>query len=312
MAVKEAPSGVWDQINDIHLPVDSDENSGFLLFPGGVSPADPAMQLRLRQLRNSANFALAQVEGASDTTFHDGDVKFRVHRQRTIDGNLLMLRKTGKQVLPFQQLGLKAEIRELLTSRKLNGGLVIFAGASGAGKSTTQAAFIKERVVQFGSYAVTVENPVEFDLQGHYESETDHRGVIVQIPSSDATIEADLKDVLRCYPSNMSGSILGIGEVRDSVEAAQALQMSVNGLLVCFTFHADNAPDALHRFVSYAGKVLGTDHARQLLAHSLRAVVHQRLVRGVLEAKVITSTDAKTAVASLISQGKFNQLQLDA
>jgi len=87
---------------------------------------------------------------------------------------------------------------------------------------------------------------------------------------------AAMRGAMRCYPS-VNGSMLYVGETRDSETAAEVLRIATNGHLVLTTLHAQDAMSAMKRFISLAGDKMNTEEARGILASAFRVLVHQQL-----------------------------------
>src|SRR5438445_4380988 len=137
-------------------------------------------------------------------------------------------------------------------------GMVICAGPTGSGKTTTLYATIAE-INQPHRNIVTIEDPVEYVLPS-----------INQIQINEAagvTFAAGLKSILRQDPD-----VILVGEVRAVDTARIAFQSALTGHLVLSTLHATDSAAALHRFLDMGIEAF-------LVASSVLAVVAQRLVR---------------------------------
>lgn len=153
------------------------------------------------------------------------------------------------------------EMTELLS---VTSGLVLFAGPTGSGKSSTQYACLS-RANTGHKKIVTIEDPVEFMLKGP--------GSIVHIEvTPDLPPERALRQTLR-----MAAKILMIGEIRSPEMLQTALSAVATGHLVFATVHADHVPGAVDRLF----KLLPQDMREAelaTLANALQAVICQRLV----------------------------------
>jgi type II secretory ATPase GspE/PulE/Tfp pilus assembly ATPase PilB-like protein len=137
-------------------------------------------------------------------------------------------------------------------------GLVLAAGPTGAGKTTTLHALLR-RIDAVGRSIVTLEDPIEYTLPG-----------AAQIPVR-AAIGVDfacaLRSVLRHDPD-----VILLGEIRDEETAAVALRAATTGHLVLSSVHTNNAAESVVRLFE-----LGVP--AYLVATALTGVVSQRLVR---------------------------------
>jgi type IV pilus assembly protein PilB len=137
-------------------------------------------------------------------------------------------------------------------------GINIVSGPTGSGKSTTLHAALKE-IKDVENNIVTVEDPVEYRLDGITQIETNSK--------IDLTFSRALRSVLRQDPD-----IVLIGEVRDEETADIAIKFSLTGHLVFTTLHANDAPATITR-------LLDIGIPPYLVASSLNLVMAQRLVR---------------------------------
>lgn len=146
-------------------------------------------------------------------------------------------------------------IRRLLESRE---GVILVAGPTGSGKSTTLFAALSEldRVTQ---NVVTVEDPVEYRLLGANQIQVDRRAGL-GFPEA-------LRAILRQDPD-----VVMVGEIRDRETAEIAMAAAVTGHLVLSTIHTTDAPGAVTRLLNMGVPPF-------LVAGGLTGVVAQRLVR---------------------------------
>ncbi len=137
-------------------------------------------------------------------------------------------------------------------------GILLVTGPTGCGKSTTLYASL-DRIVSEAVKAITVEDPVEFHVDGVNQ---------IQVkPEVNLTFATGLRAILRHDPD-----ILMIGEIRDIETAEAAVQASLTGHLVFSTLHTNDASGALTRLVD-----MGVEPF--LVASSLEGVLAQRLIR---------------------------------
>ncbi len=137
-------------------------------------------------------------------------------------------------------------------------GIVLVTGPTGSGKTTTLYASILE-LRSKTSNIMTVEDPVEYDLEGIGQTHVNSK--------IDMTFARALRAILRQDPD-----IVMIGEIRDLETAQIAVQASLTGHLVLATLHTNSAPAAVNRLID-----MGVEPF--LLASSLLGVLAQRLIR---------------------------------
>ncbi len=192
-----------------------------------------------------------------------GRFRVNVFHQR---GNISMVLRYITNELPnLDELGMPEQLKELTMLRR---GLILMVGATGAGKSTTLAAMIDYRNEKTSSHIITIEDPIEF-LHPNKQSIVNQREVGLDTKSYGRA----LKSAVRAAPD-----VIQIGEIRDRESMQSALDMAGTGHLVLATVHSNNAAETLDRIIN----LFPQDQHSQVfmdLAHYLRAILSQRLVR---------------------------------
>ena len=146
-------------------------------------------------------------------------------------------------------------------------GLVLLAGSTGSGKSTTLAAMIGYRSALASEHIITVEDPIEFVHQ--------HGKCIItqrEVGSDTDSWTVALKNTLRQAPD-----VIMIGEIRDRETMEHAMSYAETGHLCLSTVHANNASQTLDRILSFFPRER-RDQMLLDLSLNLRAIVSQRLV----------------------------------
>jgi len=192
-----------------------------------------------------------------------GRFRVNVFYQR---GNVAMvLRYITTEMPTLDELGMPEQLKELVMLKR---GLVLMVGASGNGKSTTLAAMINHRNEKTSSHIITVEDPIEF-LHPNKQSIINQREVGIDTKS----YARALKSAMRAAPD-----VIQIGEIRDRESMQSALDMAGTGHLCLATLHSNNAPETLDRIINMFPQA---QHGQIFmdLAHYLRAIISQRLVR---------------------------------
>src|SRR5690606_5048263 len=192
-----------------------------------------------------------------------GRFRVNVFQQR---GNVAMvLRYITAEMPNLDDLGMPEQLKDLVMLKR---GLILMVGASGNGKSTTLAAMINYRNENTSSHIITIEDPIEF-LHPNKQSIVNQREVGLDTKS----YANALKSAMRAAPD-----VIQIGEIRDHESMQSAIDMAGTGHLVLATLHSNNAPETLDRIIS----MFPTSQHPQVfmdLAHYLRAIISQRLVR---------------------------------
>ncbi len=161
--------------------------------------------------------------------------------------------------LEFDNLGIRGLALERLT-REIDrpNGMIITTGPTGSGKTTTLYAILK-KLNNPEIKIITLEDPVEYKLEGINQSPIDH--------AKNYDFARGLRSILRQDPD-----VVMVGEIRDTETAEIAIQAALTGHLVVSTIHTNSAAGAVPRFLSMGVKPF-------LLAPALNAVIGQRLVR---------------------------------
>jgi len=170
-----------------------------------------------------------------------------------------------KTIVPsFEELGLLDQIRKIAESPR---GIVLVAGSTGCGKSTTLAAMIEHINANFKKHIITLEDPIEYVFE-------DNQCVVEQreVGLDTLSFHHALKHVLRQDPD-----IIMIGEMRDSISFTAAMSAADTGHLVLSTLHTTNASQSVSRILDFF-KADEREQIRRQLAGTLQAVVCQRMV----------------------------------
>ena len=176
----------------------------------------------------------------------------------------LAMRYVKTAVPKFDELGLLEQIRQIAESPR---GIVLVAGTTGCGKSTTLAAMIEHINGNFKKHIITLEDPIEYVFE-------DNQSVIEQreVGLDTLSFEHALKHVLRQDPD-----VIMIGEMRDSTSFTAAMSAADTGHLVLSTVHTTNAAQSVSRILDFF-KAEEREQIRRQLANTLEAVICQRMV----------------------------------
>ncbi|OGH91761.1 MAG: hypothetical protein A2507_04540 [Candidatus Magasanikbacteria bacterium RIFOXYD12_FULL_33_17] len=189
------------------------------------------------------------------------DVDVRVSTIPTVFGESVVMRLlVQKQAdLTLENLGFsERDLKVLSEEIKRPNGMIITTGPTGSGKTTTLYSILKI-LNKPGVKIITLEDPVEYRMEGVNQSQIDH--------SKNYDFATGLRSILRQDPD-----IVMVGEIRDAETAEISVQAALTGHLMLSTLHTNNAFGAIPRFLS-----MGTQPF--LLAPSLNCVMGQRLVR---------------------------------
>ncbi len=210
----------------------------------------------------------------------------------------LAMRYVKINVPSFEDLGLLQQVRKIAESPR---GIVLVAGSTGCGKSTTLAAMIEHINANFKKHIITLEDPIEFVFE-------DNQCVIEQreVGLDTLSFHHALKHVLRQDPD-----IIMIGEMRDSLSFTAAMSAADTGHLVLSTVHTTNAAQSVNRILDFF-KAEEREQIRRQLAGTLQAIICQRMVSTIagamtpaLEIMINTST-----VKKLMEENRLDKLPM--
>ena len=188
-------------------------------------------------------------------------VDMRVSTLPVTNGEKVVVRvvDTKRNSVGIAELGMSDEtlgrIRRLLERPQ---GILLVTGPTGSGKTTLLYSALNH-VRHESKNIVTVEDPVEYQIQGINQVQVDEKGR--------KSFPVALRAILRQDPD-----IIMIGEIRDKETAQIAFRASVTGHLVLTTVHTNDAASAVTRLID-----LGLEPF--MVASSLMGVISMRLVR---------------------------------
>lgn len=261
---------VQKDISDIHFKADS---FPALRLHGAMIMATNLQKLKAEDVKALA-YQLMNPEQAQqferdmelDMAYSvEGLSRFRVNVFRQRGGIGLTLRVVPMKLRSFEELNLPAEaLRKLGQNSR---GLILFAGITGAGKTTTLNGFLHHLNETYPYRIITVEDPIEF-------SHADLKSSVVQreVGHDTRSFAAALKHVLRQDPD-----VVVVGEMRDLETIQAAISAAETGHLVLSTIHTMDAVQTVSRIVD-AHQAEQHAQVRQQLSNVLKGVVGQRLV----------------------------------
>ena len=180
-------------------------------------------------------------------------------------GRVGMVLRTIPGTIPtVDDMGMPQVLKDVAMTKR---GLVILAGATGSGKSTTLAAMVDWRNQNSFGHIVTVEDPIEF-VHPHKNCVVTQREVGIDTDSW----EAALKNTLRQAPD-----VILMGEIRDRETMEHAVAFAETGHLCMATLHANSANQALDRIINFFPEERRTQLLMDL-SLNLRSMISQRLV----------------------------------
>lgn len=281
---------IQDRASDIHFEPFEDEFKIRYRVDGALyemSPPPKHLALPVTsRLKILANLDISErrlpQDGRISMNISGRQVDLRVSSLPTQFGESVVLRVLDRSALQLEleNLGFpKAILDYTAEAIQQPNGIFIVTGPTGCGKTTTLYSCLR-RVNMIDSKLLTVEDPVEFDIEG-----------IMQVPVHEAvgmTFAKALRSFLRQDPD-----IIMLGEMRDLETSQVAIQASLTGHLVLSTLHTNDAPGAVTRLVD-----MGVEPF--LISSTLLAVLGQRLVRTICK-KCRTPFEPTEAQLSLLN-----------
>jgi twitching motility protein PilT len=259
--------------SDLHLKV---SNPPFVRVNGSLRPINrppindeemvrlvfPLIEADKRRRRNfdengGTDFAYAlEVEGKP--------WRFRVTTFQQMNHLGLVARKVDNWIPDFEQLHLPASLEHLCRYAQ---GMILVAGITGSGKTTTIASMLNWINRNFRRHIITLEDPIEFTF-------TDDKCLINQreIGIDVKDFKVGMKQVVRADPD-----VMVVGEMRDRETFETAMQAAETGHLVFGTIHASTAASTIGRLLDLFPE--DTQSAvRSALVFNMRGIVCQKLL----------------------------------
>jgi len=214
---------------------------------------DDEMQRLLFPMLNERSRRIYEEDGGADLSYAlqiDGlNWRFRVNILRQLGHMGLVARRVNNKIPNFDGLGLPPVLADFC---KFDQGMILLAGVTGSGKSTTIASMLDWINHRYRKHILTLEDPIEFVF-------TEDKCVINQREIGDDVkdFQIGMKHAVREDPD-----VMLVGEMRDRETFETALRAAETGHLVFGTIHASTAPSTLGRILDLFPAAL---HAQKLL-----------------------------------------------
>lgn len=221
------------------------------------------------------------------------EVDVRMTTLPTSSGEAVVLRllDTSSGVFQLDKLGFSdADLARYQESFRTSQGAILAAGPTGSGKTSTLYATLAE-LNDPGRSIVSVEDPVEYQMDGIKQIQVGRRGTV--------GFAGALRAILRSDPD-----VILIGEIRDAETALIAAEAALTGHLVLSTIHTLSAATVPVRLIE-----MGIEP--YLVTSSLRCVVAQRLARRLCDVCAVTGTptDDEIELVSLDGQDPIAEIR---
>jgi type IV pilus assembly protein PilB len=265
--------GLRDRASDIHVEPLNDILRIRYRIDGNLVEAQRlplAMHLSLvSRLKIMAGMNIVERRRPQDGQFStvvDGrEVDVRVATVATVFGEKLVMRLLDKRrsMIGLGELGMPRDTHEAFSQMiRSPFGMVICAGPTGAGKTTTLYASLLE-INNSGKNVTTIEDPVEYVFPGINQVQTNEQAGL--------TFATGLRALLRQDPD-----VILVGEIRDPDTARIAVQSALTGHFVLSSLHGTDASAALHRLLDMGIEAF-------LIASSVMGIIGQRLLRRICD-----------------------------
>ncbi len=289
------------RVTDLHLKVGAPPiyRVDGQLKKTSARPIDVAtMEQLVRALISDPEWeTLQRIRSVNNSHLIDGK-RYRVNCFHDRNGLALAVRGLETATPQIENIGFPNGVWEDIV--RLQSGLVLVTGATGAGKSTTIAALIDRIARTRPVHIITLEDPIEYEFESDVAF-ISQRAVGRDVP----TYERGLRDCLREDPD-----VIFVGEMTDQESATWTLTAAETGHLVFSGLHTRNASGTLLRLLDMYPPGRSDEIANQLSA-ALRYVISQKLIpraedRGRIVAMEILNNTF--GVANLIRQIKPEQI----
>ncbi|HXG11905.1 MAG TPA: PilT/PilU family type 4a pilus ATPase [Gemmataceae bacterium] len=262
--------------SDLHLRVGSPPTvriKGALrqLNRGPIDDAE--MNRLLLPLLDERNRRIFEETGGADfahTVECDGEVRrFRVNMLRQLGHLGLVARLVNNYIPSFEGLNLPPVIEELC---KFDQGMILLAGVTGSGKSTTIASMLDWINHHYRKHILTLEDPIEFIFTPD-KCLINQREIGVDVKD----FEIGMKHAVREDPD-----VMLVGEMRDRETFLTAIHAAETGHLVFGTIHASSAPSTIGRILDLFPADMHPA-IRSAIAFNMKAIIAQKLLPSIKE-----------------------------
>ncbi|NLF09213.1 MAG: PilT/PilU family type 4a pilus ATPase [Pirellulaceae bacterium] len=190
--------------------------------------------------------------------------RFRVNVLQQMGHIGLVARRVNNKIPNFEQLHLPPSLAELC---KFAQGMILLAGITGSGKSTTIASMLEWINQRYRKHVLTLEDPIEYTF-------TDDKCLINQ-----REIGMDVKDFMigMKHAVREDPDVILVGEMRDRETFETAIQAAETGHLVFGTIHASTAASTIGRILDLFPQAMHSA-IRSALVFNMRAIIAQKLL----------------------------------
>jgi twitching motility protein PilT len=273
------------------------------LRPLNRPPIDDEEMVRLIfPMFNERTRRIFDEDGGTDFAYRlevDGKIwRFRVNVLTQMDHVGMVARRVNNWIPDFETLNLPPSLDKLCTYYQ---GMVLLAGVTGSGKTTTIASMLDWINHRYYKHILTLEDPIEFTFN-------EDKCLINQ-----REIGQDVKDFMTGmkHAVREDPDVMLVGEMRDRETFETAIQAAETGHLVFGTIHASTSPSTLGRILDLFPQEM---HAaiRSALAFNMKAIIAQKLLpsikEGVPRVPTVEIMTFNPTVRKLVLEGQDEKL----
>lgn len=301
------------KVSDLHLKADAPAAVRVKGIAGGRSKgairpltggnlSDEFIRKGLYELLSAKQRALFEEKGAIDLA-HDvgppGDAdRFRVNAFQQRGKLSVAARRVTREIRRFDQLYLPETMSSIC---KFHEGIVLLAGVTGSGKSTTIAAMLDWINERENVHIVTIEDPIEY-LFTDKKARINQREVGIDVPN----FHDALKYLMREDPD-----IVLVGEMRDTETFSAAIHAAETGHLVFGTIHASSSASTISRILDLFPES-ERRALRQALEFNLKSIICQKLIKSIHpKTPIVPSVEimiSNPSIRKLIREERDNEI----
>ena len=283
--------------SDLHLKSDSRPSiriKSALRAADSPPLSNEEIDSMVRELMSKRQQDYFDLHGSLDLAYElpKGD-RFRINVYRQRGAIAVAVRRVTRNIPDIESLHLPPAVKQVAQEHQ---GLILLAGPTGCGKSTTIASMLECINQTRPCHIVTIEDPIEY-IYDDKKALVNQREIGIDVEN----FEAGLKYLMREDPD-----VVLIGEMRDRETFQAALQASETGHLVFGTIHASGAAQTVGRILDLFPPD-SRDLIRQTLAFNLRAIICQKLLPSVAK-----GIDRVPAVEIMLTNPSVRQLIQEA
>jgi len=218
-----------------------------------------------KDVLDEKQYAYFHHHGSVDFAYDfDDDNRFRINLFMARGKPSMACRLITSNIKSFESLGLKPILGEIAMSAQ---GLIMFAGVTGSGKSTSIASMLQYINERKRVHILTIEDPIEYIFKDD-KATINQREVGIDCINFNEALRALVRE---------NPDVVLVGEMRDNETFEAAIRASETGHLVFGTIHASSSWQTFGRIYDMFPEGERTQ-IRKLLAYNLRAIVYQKLL----------------------------------